>query len=250
MKSSTAYKTNHAVRCVCRSLVVLMCGLGFAAFSVSPLFAATATIQNPAVIKQKVEEFLLMQSQGAPGKVAVSVGAIDPNVKLAQCAAMQASLPVGSRAWGKTTVAVQCSLPTSWTIYVQAKVSVYADYLIAAAPLAQGRVIANGDTTFIHGDLASLPPGIFTDASQVIGQTVGNSLAAGTILRQEMLRSPVVIRQGQTVRMVSNGQGFSITAEGRALTNASVGQVVQVKAANGSVVSGIAKNGGEVEINF
>ncbi|MEQ1600945.1 MAG: flagellar basal body P-ring formation protein FlgA [Methylophilaceae bacterium] len=243
-------KTKYDESRFCRVLAMLLCCVGFSALNYSQLMAATIENQNPAIIKQKVEEYLLMQSQGAPGKVVVTVGAIDQHIKLANCAAMQASLPTGSRAWGKTTVAVQCAMPSNWTIYVQAKVSVLADYLIAALPLAQGRVITGGDTTFIHGDLASLPPGIFTDTAQVIGQTVANSLGAGTVIRQEMLRSPVAIKQGQVVRMVTSGQGFSITSEGRALTNASVGQGVQVKAANGNVVSGIAKNNGEIEINF
>jgi flagella basal body P-ring formation protein FlgA len=227
-----------------------LCVTSYVQSAYAQVVTGTVENQNLAAIKQKVEEFLLTQSVGAPGKVVVTVGAIDKYMKLAHCAAMETSLPTGSRAWGKTTVAVHCALPGNWTIYVQAKVSVFADYLIAAAPLAQGRVVADSDMIFLNGDLTTLPPGIFTDVSQVIGQTVGTSLGAGTVLRQEMLRSPLVVKQGQTVHLVSVGKGFSVTSEGSALGNGSIGQIVQVKAANGNVVSGIARNGGEIEINF
>lgn len=209
-----------------------------------------AEFQDTAVIKQKVEEFLLVQTIGAPGKVSVKVGAIDQHIKLANCAALESSLPAGSRAWGKTTVAVRCTIPSPWTIYVQAKVSVMADYLITAAPLAQGHTVSAEDTMTQNGDLTLLPPGIFTNTAQVVGQTVGMSLSAGTVLRQEMLRSPAAIKQGQTVRLVSIGKGFTVSAEANALNNASAGQVAQARAANGSVVSGIAKGNGEIEVNF
>jgi flagella basal body P-ring formation protein FlgA len=45
-----------------------------------------------------------------------------------------------------------------------------------------------------------------------------------------------------------NGRGFSISSEGRALNNASAGQVVQVRTASGQVVSGIARQDGLVDI--
>ena len=206
--------------------------------------------QDLTVIKRKVEEFLLMQSLGSPGKVIVTAGNIDTHVKLADCAAIETFLPAGSRAWGKTTVGVRCSSPSNWTIYVQAKVSVMSEYLVAAGPLAQGQMLNNQDMLFLKGDLATLPPGIFTDKSQVIGHTVSTSLPAGSVLRQEMLRSPMAVKQGQTVRLVSSGKGFIISADGTALTNASDGQVAQVKTVNGPVISGIARSGGQIEVNF
>lgn len=206
--------------------------------------------QSPVLIQTKVEDFLQMQTQGAPGRVEVVVGVIDPQIKLSKCAALEASLPLGSHAWGKTTVAVSCTTPSRWTIYVQANVSVFANYIIAAAPLAQGRVVTLNDITFANGNLANLPSGIYTDASQVIGLIVGTSLTAGSVLRQDLLRSPLAIKQGQSVRIITSGAGFVVGAAGYALSDASVGQLVQVRASNGNVVSGVAKSNGEIEVNF
>lgn len=50
--------------------------------------------------------------------------------------------------------------------------------------------------------------------------------------------------------LTSGGKGFRVSAEGKALTKANEGQVVQVKVANGQVVSGIARSGGQVEVVF
>jgi len=206
--------------------------------------------QDLAVLKNKVEEFLVTQTTGYPGKVTVSATAIDPNLKVAECASPEVFLPPGSRAWGKTSVGVRCNAPSMWTIYAQAKVIIKAQYLVAAVPLSQGHVMTSQDILLEEGDIAQLPAGVFTDPAQAIGRTVGMSMIAGSVLRQETLKLAPVVQQGQAVLLTSSGNGFTVTAEGKALKNANEGQVVQVKVQSGQVVSGIARAGGKVEVTF
>lgn len=206
--------------------------------------------QDLAALKVKMIDFLQSQTVGYPGKVRVVAGAIDPNLRLASCPDAQVFLPAGSRAWGRTSVGIRCGAPSVWTIYVQAAVHVSAQYLVAATPLAQGRILASQDLIFETGDLTQLPAGIFTDMNQAVGRVVNRSMRAGTVVRQEMLNIQPAVQQGQTVLLTSEGRGFSVSAEGRALTKAGPGQVVQVKVANGQVVAGIAREGGLVEVGF
>jgi flagella basal body P-ring formation protein FlgA len=205
--------------------------------------------QNLAELKEKITDYLMMQTMGYPGKVTVTTGGIDPHLKLAACHDVNVFMPNGSRPWGKTSVGVRCMAP-QWTIYVQATVSVQAQYLVASGPLVQGQLVTPQDMLFESGDLTQLPAGIFTDMTQAVGRTVNISMKAGTVLRQDMLKASPVVQQGQSVMVVSNGQGFSVSAEGRAMTKASEGQVVQVKVANGQLVSGIARTGGKVEVIY
>jgi flagella basal body P-ring formation protein FlgA len=86
--------------------------------------------------------------------------------------------------------------------------------------------------------------------AQAIGRTPTVSLAAGTPLRLDTLRSKPVVQQGQAVRLVSGGNGFSVSAEGKAITNANDGQIVQVRTPSGTVISGTARTGGMVEVAF
>ncbi|BCM25454.1 flagellar basal body P-ring formation chaperone FlgA [Methyloradius palustris] len=205
--------------------------------------------QDLNAVKVKVEEFLTMQTIGYPGKVTVSATPVDRNLKLPACPQMQVFLPPGSRVWGRTNIGVSCDMPV-WKIYLQANISVMSQYLTAAAPLTQGRVVTSQDLMYQSGDLAQLPSGIFTDPEQVIGRTVSVSLQAGTVLRQEMLKMSPVVLQGQKVVLNSIGDGFQVSAEGQALTTAGEGQVVQVKVASGQVISGIARNGGQIDVRF
>lgn len=206
--------------------------------------------QDSAALKRSVEQFLQVQSGGLPGQVTVTVGAVDPRMNLAACAEPQAFFMPGARAWGKTTVGVRCATPTAWTVYIQATVTVVGDYIASAAPLAQGQAIEAGQLVTLKGDLTMLPAGIATDMGQVIGRSTNISLPPGTPLRLDTLRSKPVVQSGQLVRLVSSGNGFSVSAEARAMSTAGDGQVVQVKTSGGQQITGIAKAGGLVEVAF
>lgn len=229
-------------------ITTLMTTLLAAALSASA--AAQTGRQEVAVLKSTVEQFLKVQAGGLPGQVTVNVGAIDPRLNLAACAEPQAFFMPGARAWGKTTVGVRCAAPATWTIYIQANVTVVGEYIATAAPLVQGQPIDAGQLTVLKGDLTMLPAGIATDASQVIGRSAMASLPPGTPVRLDTLRSKPVVQSGQLVRLVSSGSNFSVSAEGRAMSTAGDGQVVQVRTGNGQQISGIAKMGGLVEVAF
>ena len=220
------------------------------AIALSASAAAQPGRQDIAAIKRTVEQFLQVQAGGLPGQVTVTVGAIDPRMQLAACPDPQAFFMPGARAWGKTTVGVRCATPSTWTVYIQANVTVVGEYIAAAAPLVQGQPIDANQLTVLKGDLTMLPAGIATDASQVIGRSASVSLPPGTPLRLDTLRSKPVVQSGQLVRLVSSGSGFSVSAEGRAMSTAGDGQVVQVKTGNGQQITGIAKTGGMVEVAF
>jgi flagella basal body P-ring formation protein FlgA len=65
-----------------------------------------------------------------------------------------------------------------------------------------------------------------------------------------MLRQPLAVQQGQSVKVVSRGPGFLVTADGKAVTNAADGQVAQARLASGQTLSGIARPGGIIEIGY
>ena len=207
--------------------------------------------QDLTTLRQVAELYLQTQSAGLPGKATITVGNVDARMNLAACAALpQAFQQPGARAWGKTTVGVRCAAPVAWTVYIQAQVSVTGEYVAAAVPLVQGQPISKEQVVMMSGDLAALPNGVVTDPAQAVGRSSTQSVPAGAPLRLDTLRSKPVVQQGQAVRVVSSGAGFSVSAEGRAIGTASEGQVVQVRTGAGAILSGVAKAGGLVEVVF
>lgn len=235
------------------SLLLLLQALsGFSALAQTTMAAAPAASprQDLGALQKIAEQFIDIQTTGLSGTVSAAVDPVDNRLSLAACAAPQAFLPNGSRLWGRTSIGIRCTAPSPWTVYLRATVQVVAEYIVTTAPLAQGQTIGPDNISKVKGDLSNLPNGIITDASQVIGRVANISLAAGAPIRLDALRSNRVVQQGQIVRVVSTGPGFQITAEGRALTNANEGQIAQAKTPAGQVISGIAKTGGILEVNY
>ena len=209
---------------------------------------AEPATQDLEVLHQKVIEFLVDQSRGMPGQSTVSVTPIDPRLKLAPCNSIEAFFTGGNRAWGRTTVGLRCNDMPRWSIYVQGNVSVFGQYLVAATSMSQGQLISRSNLAYQTGDLTTLPPGVYSDASQVVGRVTRIAMNAGAVLRQDLSELPMLVRQGQTVRIISAGNGFTISTDGLAQNNAPQGQLVQAKVSSGQLVSGITNANGQIEV--
>ena len=211
--------------------------------------AALPGQQEPEAIRAAALAFLQQQSAGLPGKIDITVAPAFPR-GLTACAALEPFMPTGARLWGRTTVGVRCAGERPWTIYLQARVALHATYYLAARTMAPGEVLTAADLVARDGDLTGLPQAIVTAPSQAIGSVSLARIAGGMPLRRDMLKSASAIAIGQTVRVVAAGNGFSISAEGSAMNNASPGQQVRVKTANGQIISGIVRDGATVEIQL
>ena len=229
----------------------------YAACLATALLAATAQVsaaempaeqQSIAGIQRAVEEYLRRETRGLPGTVSYTVAPIDTRLSFPACPQLETFPAPGARLWGRSSVGVRCPGPSAWSIYVPVMVRVTASYIVSARPLAQGETVTVQDLASLRGDLAQLPAGVITSAEAAVGRTITVSLAAGQPVRHDMLRTPLVIQQGQSVRVVSRGKGFSVSADGRAVTNAHDGQVVQVRMPSGQVISGTARPGPLVEV--
>ncbi|RKP45390.1 flagellar basal body P-ring formation protein FlgA [Pararobbsia silviterrae] len=203
--------------------------------------------QDPAVIMKVAEDFLREQAAGLPGRVTITVPPVGPH-GLAACDNLQAFMAPGAPVWGRTTVGVRCVGDRPWTLYVLARISVEATYYVAARQIMPGDVIQATDLLPRDGDLAVMPRAIVTDPSQAVGAVAQNRITPGLPVRTDLIRSVNAIQLGQTVKVVAEGNGFSISTDGSALNNAGPGQQVRVKTDNGQTVVGTATGRGVVQI--
>lgn len=222
-------------------VVLLAGGLGV----VAPV---SAERPDAGLVKRAAEQFVARETAGLPGRVAFTVGTLDAQAGLPVCRSAEAFLPAGGRLWGGTTLGVRCTSPTPWTAYLPVEVRVWAGVVHVARAVQPQQPLAESDLTVQQADLTQLPAGVLTDARAALGKTLITTLHPGQPVRADLLRAPTVIQQGQPVKLLVQGRGFMVAGEGRALTPATDGQLVQVRVQSGLVVSGLARPGGTVEV--
>lgn len=193
-----------------------------------------------------IEQFLASQTAGLPGKVEISIDT-PLSGALPACETLEPFLPARVRLWGRVSVGVRCLSGQPWTRYVPAYIAVRGSYHVAARAISAGQVLTPADITMREGDLTTLPASVVVDPSQLTGMTATNGIASGAPIRRELLRGVMLVQQGQNIKVISRGAGFVVSAEGKAMSDAALGSLVQVKMQGGQLLSGIVRPNGVVE---
>ncbi len=213
----------------------------FLLFTWVSLPAAASPAQSHTVIHDTAWAFVRAQTQGLPGKVSIQIDDIDKRIVLPACSALEAFLPAGAQLNGNSSVGVRCTEKKGWSVFVSVTVKVSVNLLTANTTLQQGQVVRAEDLGSLSSE--TLQAGALTEPAQAVGKVMKFSVGRGQLLRQDMLRDPYTVTQGQTVQLQVEGQGFRIRSEGKALTNAAEGQMATARTPTGQSVSGVVKNG-------
>lgn len=193
-------------------------------------------------------------------QVQVQWGLADGRLKLAPCAQVQASLPAGVSAWGRSRVGLRCtSGAVAWHVFMPVQVQVWAPALLLRTAMPAGAVLADGDWLRGPTDWAAGPTPPLAEGSELLGRTLARPLGAGQAVLATDLRRRQWFASGEQVTVVSSGPGFSISSEGEALADGVEGQRVRVqlwlrgadgRSERGAIVSGRATGTRRVEMTL
>lgn len=210
--------------------------------------ARAQTWEDPGRIGGAAEAFVRAQLPVQPGRVPhITVQA--PNARFPTCAQLQARAFGLANPYGAQTVQVQCLSPHTWSVYVPVQVAWPSKVVVASHALAAGRALTAADLAVVQRDAGVLPPGALADPAEVVGRVLQVGVAAGQDLVQGMLTSPQLVRYGQSVPLVAQGDGVRLVALGIALQDGRAGQAMLARNADsGRVVSGVLDAAGEVVV--
>lgn len=150
-----------------------------------------------------------------------------------------------NRVTGKRTVIAQCGKRKH---YLPIRISAQGRWWIARQNLSAGTVLQHSDIEAIVGKLDGQPSGLVFNANQIIGQRLTRAVSAGKPLVQNQLRQQWQLHAGQTVDLVTVGEGFRIRSQGKALNNAAVDGTLKVQMRNGQTLQGKVDADGQVMI--
>jgi len=232
------------------SLRTLLASLTLALTTVA-VNAATPDIRTPNGV---IELFINAETAGIPGRVEVKIGAPDPRLKPAPCTALEPFLPAGTRLWGRTTLGVRCRDAVAgnagWSVLLPVEIKVFGNALVTTRALAAGEFPDAGSYAMREVELTREPRGTLTDPLQIGEMVLARPVAAGQVMRSDLLKARQVINAGEQVKVVAAGRGFRISTQGRALNAAVVGQTVRIQSESGRMLSGVAQADGSVEMRL
>jgi flagella basal body P-ring formation protein FlgA len=186
-------------------------------------------VQGIETIQKLVEEFLLDETVTTSGQVSVQSGRIDSRLRLPACAEMEAYWPDGARQLGNVTVGVRCHGPSSWSLFVRARVEVLAQIMVSSRPLSRGAVLGAADFDISTQDITRLGSGYFTDPQQLSGAVMTRAVRAGTVLTPAMVRAALAVRRGERVSILAVAGGLQVRMEGEALSDGAPGELIRVR---------------------
>lgn len=166
-------------------------------------------MQNPAEVAQLVQEAAQnLVPQGAQ----VSVGTVNGARYMPACT-VPLSINIGGVApYEQATV--QCTAPR-WTLYVEVTVEQSEAVVVAARPLTAGQIINPGDIMLRRLPVQNFAGRqVFTNPEEVEGADLMMSLTAGSIITQNVVQAPLIVKAGQmvTVHVYSGNVILSIDA--------------------------------------
>ena len=221
-----------------------------------PALAQETAAETPATVdvglEQQIRQLALdgnsAGSAGAP-RLEVSVGQLDTRLRLAPCARVEPYLPDGMRLWGKARIGLRCTQgATRWNVYLPITVKAFGSGLVITTHKPGGSALTEADLTLGEVDLAETASAAMTDARLVVGRTLTQTVRPGQSLRLSHLRPRQWFAAGETVTVLAQGAGFSVSGEGQALNNGIEGQAVRVRTESGRVLTGQAVGERRVEL--
>ena len=223
----------------------------FLALAGLPAWAAAA-VADPADPAEQVRRFVageLSRSQ-SDLRAEISVGDIDPKLRLAPCGRTEVFLRTGARLWGRSFVGYRCIEGAHWSVSVPVDVKLYGMALVATQPLAAQQPINPGALRREETEMTREPGGVVVSLDQIEDRVCTRGVDAGQPIALNALRTVPAVGQGDSVKLVGVGSGFSISTDGIALATVAAGEPVRVRVESGRTVSGIARRGRVVEVSF
>ena len=114
-------------------------------------------------------------------------------------------------------------------VRLSAWVDIFESLVTADRALKRGQIITAGDVYLVRKNISYLSRKYATDIDQVVGYRIKNHIKAGGYIQRRMLKKPPAIEKGAMVTILAESSYVKVTAPGKILSNADLGQFVKVR---------------------
>lgn len=191
------------------------------------------TTQSPEVLTKKIEEYVLNElSSYKEGKIHVSADRIDSRLSLKECAEDHLIVfnPYQTPILGTTAMGIKChEQDNHWSLYVPIRITVLKTVFVAKHAMIKGERINGTDIYQTEMDINKLKHGYFNDIDELVGQVCKQNIPANGPFSPHNIELAKIIHKGEKVTIVTNNNNLTISMDGIAVNDGSLGDTIRVK---------------------
>lgn len=190
------------------------------------LLQASTTLAGGDLLTEQIRR--LVEPRLPSGSQLTSLDLGQPAARILACAQPRPTLVHPRRLpVGRVALEVRCGADDAVLGYLQVKVAAIGNYIVSTARIDAGQTIDAGMLTSRRGPLQDLPNGSALRADQVLGRQAARGVEAGAVLALKAVRERWLVERNSRVSLRALGAGFSLSRDGKALDNGSLGSTVR-----------------------
>jgi flagella basal body P-ring formation protein FlgA len=214
------------------------------------LDAHGAAIEKLENIRAAAREFAVQEVGAASENVHITVGRLDPRLRLAACATpLNTYFSPGSRTIGHTTVGVRCDGPNPWSLFVPLHIDRQITVAVALNNLPSGHVVGAADVSYELRSQSDLNRGYFAANEPLIGKITTRPLSRGATFDQGAVKKARIIQRGDRVTLALHTGGVAVRVAGTAMRDGALGERIPVRNLSSKrIIEGVVHESGVVLI--
>lgn len=135
-------------------------------------------------------------------------------------------------------------------LWVKTEIRVFADVVVAAAPLGRQELIGAKDLRVERREISARGSRAVTRVDDAVGRQATRSVEANEILTQNAIERPTAMKRGSTITLVFETASLRVESPGIADEGGRIGDMIQVKnSTSGKQLRGVVLDSRQVRVN-
>lgn len=153
---------------------------------------------------------------------------------------------------GRLTVRISCdSAEKPWSVNISLQIRAFDRVIVSSRPIPKGSKITAGMVQQKEREITLLHSGYFKRPEHVIGTIARFSVNGNQVIKPGSLLPPTLVTKGEKVVIRANTRGINIRANGIALGDGALGEVVRVKNSQTErIIEGRVSAAGQITVSM
>ena len=216
-----------------RLLLLMVFILGLTAGACLPVGMAQAKVLDELTVV--VEEYVAAHNPDWEGaELKITLGAVEPLIKKYQDQQVSFKVPEDFKL---TKITPRLTLPIMVLRdgaevgrgAITARIEVFREVVVARRKILKKQPLSSDDLDIKKLEVSLYPNKYFVDKNLIIGKISTTLIPEGAVLLQWMVKDEPVVGRGTKVKIVIRSEGLLVEAQGEALDDGQVGDIIKVR---------------------